>query len=144
MKKVTKSEAQTIKLGEQTGKKLEGGEVFLLVGDLGAGKTTFIKGVAKGLGIKRHITSPTFVLMKVYNVTKHKVIKTFVHIDTYRGLSIDDLDNIGAMEYFMDEKAVSFVEWGVSLEKHLIKYKIKFTKVLIRNIDQQVREINIK
>lgn len=140
MKKITNNEKETIKFGKELAQKLKGGEVFLLIGDLGAGKTTFAKGVASGLGIKKTVNSPTFVLMKVYEVksTKNR-IKKLVHIDTYRGLDIFDLGNIGALDYFGDKGSVCLIEWGESLEQYLKKKKIKFTKMLIKNLDQQIR-----
>ena len=67
MKKITtKSALQTKKLGQQLAGNLNGGEVFGLTGDLGSGKTVFVQGLAKGLGIKQVVNSPTFVVMKVY------------------------------------------------------------------------------
>ncbi|KKR07729.1 MAG: hypothetical protein UT32_C0007G0017 [Parcubacteria group bacterium GW2011_GWC2_39_14] len=143
MKVITKNEQQTIKLGEKFGQTLKGGEVVLLVGDLGAGKTTFVKGVAKALGVKRVVNSPTFVLMKIY-VIKNKELRitNLIHIDTYRGLDIGDLKNIGAVEYFKRKDCVSFVEWGESLEDYLKKEKINFKKIVIKNISETKREFN--
>ena len=74
---ISKSAAQTKLLGIKLAKQLNGNEVIALVGNLGSGKTTFVKGLAKGLGVKDVITSPTFVLMKNYKA-KHKTIKNFV------------------------------------------------------------------
>ena len=143
MKKITNNEKETIFFGKEFSKTLKGGDVVLLVGDLGAGKTTFSKGVAVGLGVKRTVNSPTFVLMKVYESKKGK-IKNFVHIDTYRGLDIFDLENIGALEFFTRNDCVSFVEWGESLEVYLKNKKIKFKKIVIKNLDENKRlfEIN--
>lgn len=141
---ITNSDKETIKLGKDFSKKLKGGEVVLLIGDLGAGKTTFVKGVAQGLGIKKHITSPTFVLMKVYKVESSKLkVKELIHIDTYRGLSLPDLENIGALEYFGRKDTVCFVEWGAGLEKHLKNSKMKVRKIEIKNIDICIRQIKI-
>jgi tRNA threonylcarbamoyladenosine biosynthesis protein TsaE len=81
----TQTEIETKQIGKDLASKLNGGEVITLEGDLGAGKTTFVKGLAEGLGVKKEITSPTFTLMNVYELTanSHK-LKTLVHIDTYR------------------------------------------------------------
>src|SRR3989338_7673870 len=79
----TTSAAQTRAFGAKLARELKGGEIIALVGNLGSGKTTFVKGLAKGLGVKDVITSPTFVLMKIYKA-KHKTIKNFVHVDCYR------------------------------------------------------------
>jgi tRNA threonylcarbamoyladenosine biosynthesis protein TsaE len=80
---ITNSEKETLTFGKNYGNKLKGGEIIGLVGDLGAGKTILAKGVAFGLGIKKNVNSPTFVVMKVYPVKKDE-IRTFVHIDAYR------------------------------------------------------------
>jgi tRNA threonylcarbamoyladenosine biosynthesis protein TsaE len=82
-KVITKSERETIKLGIKIACQLRGGEVVALYGNLGAGKTTLIKGIAKGLGVTKIITSPTFVLMKIYKITKtqkHKDTKAVFHL----------------------------------------------------------------
>lgn len=89
---------------------LQGGEVVALSGDLGAGKTTFTKGVATAMGVQGDVTSPTFVLMKVYPV-KQNNIKTLVHIDAYRLTSGADLIALGADDYVGKKNAVTFIEW---------------------------------
>lgn len=148
MKVKTNNEKGTIEIGKKFAKGLKGGEVVLLVGDLGAGKTTFVRGVAQGLGYKKNVTSPTFVIMKIYEVksqkSKVKSIGKIVHIDTYRGLDLLDLENIGALEYFGRNDCVSFVEWGAGLEKFLKKNKFKYFVVKIKSIDENKREIEIK
>ncbi len=137
---ISSSEKQTIEIAEKFAKSLRGGEVCLLIGDLGAGKTVFVKGVAIGLKYKNRITSPTFTLMKAYECEKCK-IKTLVHIDTYRGADLTDLQEIGALEYFGRTATVCFVEWGEGLEKYLKKNSIKFKKIIIKNLDFNKREI---
>lgn len=147
---ITKNEKGTIDFGKKFSKQLKGGEVILLIGDLGAGKTTFVRGVAQGLGYKKNVTSPTFVIMKVYEISKSrnrlisKLIGKIIHIDTYRGLDINDLENIGALEYFGRNDCVSFVEWGAGLENFLKKSKFKYFVVKIKSIDENKREIEIK
>ena len=90
--------AQTKKLANDIAKKLKGGEVLALSGDLGAGKTTFTQYLAKALGVKGNVNSPTFVLMKIYE-TKKKPIRHLVHLDVYRLNSGDDLITLGLDEY---------------------------------------------
>ena len=65
---ITKSERETIQLGKKLSRNFRGGQTVALIGELGSGKTVLIKGMAQGLGIKKIITSPTFVLMKVYKI----------------------------------------------------------------------------
>ena len=92
--------------------KLLGGEVLCLIGDLGAGKTAFTKGLADGLKIKNQITSPTFVLMKNYKVLGHKTIKHLVHIDAYRLSDGSQLMGIGAEDFFNKKDSVVVIEWA--------------------------------
>ncbi|MBI5254662.1 tRNA (adenosine(37)-N6)-threonylcarbamoyltransferase complex ATPase subunit type 1 TsaE [Candidatus Falkowbacteria bacterium] len=151
MRIITKNAEQTIKFGEKFAKKLVGGEVVLLVGDLGSGKTTFMKGVARALGVKQIVNSPTFVIMKIYKTTpattyKLQAIKNLVHIDAYRSIDLPKLENIGATEYFGRKDSVCFVEWGKFLEEILnFEFRIlKVCKVCFRNIDENTREIVVK
>ena len=115
-----------------------------MIGDLGAGKTTFVKGVAAGLGIARVITSPTFVIMKVYPVKKRGTIKHLVHIDTYRGMDAPELENIGAMEYFGKKDCVCFVEWGAGLEDYLCEKGIRTVKIKFLSEDEEKRLIIVE
>lgn len=129
---VTNSAEETQKIAEEFAKTLKGGEVFVLSGDLGAGKTTFIQGLAKGLGVKNSITSPTFVLMKQYKGDNLQL----VHIDCYRldtnhresknesarikfsrgsfkeELGLYEIEELGLDEIFEDKKNVVVIEWG--------------------------------
>jgi tRNA threonylcarbamoyladenosine biosynthesis protein TsaE len=142
---ITKSENETIRLGKKFSRTLKGGEVILLIGNLGSGKTTFVKGVAQGLGVKKNITSPTFILMKVYRLKKPKnKIKNLVHLDTYRGLTSADFKNIGATEYFGRKDAACFVEWGAKLEKYLKQNSIACVKIKIKILSENKRRFEIK
>lgn len=101
----TKSEAETIELGREFAEKIKDRNVTVaLIGDLGAGKTTFMKGVAAGLGVLEVIKSPTFVVLKEYGSKFGKL----VHVDAYR-LS-DNFEDIGLADYF--GKAKVFIEWA--------------------------------
>ncbi|MBQ9145656.1 MAG: tRNA (adenosine(37)-N6)-threonylcarbamoyltransferase complex ATPase subunit type 1 TsaE [Clostridia bacterium] len=86
---------------------LRGGEVVLLCGDLGSGKTTFVKGLAHALGIDQVVTSPTFTLMNTYQGTKLKLY----HFDLYR-LGAGDAEDMGFDEFFHDPDAVCCIEWS--------------------------------
>ncbi len=133
---ITKSEKETINLAKKYARQLKGGQIIALEGELGAGKTVFVRGLAQGLGIKNKITSPTFVLMKVYKVNKRN-IKHFVHIDAYRLSNDYDLENIGAYEYFSRDSVV-VIEWAQkipSLKKNITHYvKIKYLNLNKREI----------
>lgn len=108
---ITKSEKETYKFAKEFASKLKGGEVLCLIGDLGAGKTAFTKGLAQGLKVNNIITSPTFVLMKVYDAD-FKNIKKLAHIDAYRLNDAESLEQIGVADYFNDETCVTVVEWA--------------------------------
>lgn len=79
-----------------------------LVGDLGSGKTAFVKGVAEFLKIKKNITSPTFVIEKIYPISGRKKL---IHIDAYRLSSSADLEAIGFSELLTDKNNYIFIEW---------------------------------
>ena len=104
---VSSSEAMQ-KLGARIGALLEGGEVIELIGDVGAGKTTFTKGLAKGLGIDEDIQSPTFTISRVYNARDRLLL---AHYDFYR---LIDAGIMGAELYesVRDSQAVTVIEWG--------------------------------
>lgn len=109
---ITTSAAQTHALAQRFFKELQGGDVLALSGELGSGKTTFVRGFAKALGIREQITSPTFVLMKIHRLPKpFKNITHLCHIDVYRLNSADELAAIGAKEYIGDAKTLTVIEW---------------------------------
>ncbi|MFA6255401.1 MAG: tRNA (adenosine(37)-N6)-threonylcarbamoyltransferase complex ATPase subunit type 1 TsaE [Patescibacteria group bacterium] len=141
---LTKSEKQTHSLGKKLAKQLRGGEVLALTGQLGAGKTVLVKGIAAGLGIKKIITSPTFVLMKVYHLqpTTYNLPPTqLVHIDCYRTSSQQEIADIGAAEYFGRKDTITVIEWAEKIKKILPSQKIE---IEIRLKRQNTREITIK
>ena len=123
MKIISKNVEQTYNLASKLAKHIKGGDIILLNGDLGAGKTTFVKGFAKEVGVKIPVTSPTFNLLKTYETDNY----TLVHVDAYRleGGSFDELYD------YANEENVIFIEWSNCLadqelvEQHLaidIKY----------------------
>ncbi len=101
------SAESTVELGKLLGSKLKGGETVFLVGDLGAGKTTFTKGIALGLGIKDEILSPTFILMKTYRGRL-----TLNHIDMYRLDGSVEADGLGLEDVLYNKKEVTVIEWN--------------------------------
>lgn len=141
MKKIiTNSEKETIELAKEYTSSLKGGEVIGLIGELGAGKTIFTKGLAKGLGIKQVVNSPTFVLMKIYEVRSKKLeVRSLVHIDAYRVKTPADLTAIGAEEYFNRPDTVTVIEWADRIKKILPK---KARMVRINNKGENKRIIN--
>jgi tRNA threonylcarbamoyladenosine biosynthesis protein TsaE len=140
MKKITKSEKETFALAKRLAKKAKGGEAYALSGDLGAGKTVFVRGFAAGLGVKRSINSPTFVLMKIYPVKKHETIKHLCHIDAYRLRSARDLEAIGAADYLGHKDSVCLIEWPEKVKKILKKTK----KIKITHLNERQRIVELK
>ena len=108
---ITRSEAETEALGDRLGAALEPGSVLLLHGDLGAGKTTLVRGIARGLGIDpREVSSPTFVLVNEYRgrLTLH-------HVDLYR-LEGDAVDDLGVDQLGEGQDAI-VIEWAERLPR---------------------------
>jgi tRNA threonylcarbamoyladenosine biosynthesis protein TsaE len=148
MKKfISHSANETLKLGQLLAKDLYGGEVLALIGDLGSGKTILTKGLAKGLGIKKIVNSPTFVLMKIYKIKNLKSrkmtrgssqdllglkIRNFIHIDAYRLTAGKDLVDIGIEDWLNKKNTVVIIEWADRvkdiLPKKAITIKIKINR----------------
>ena len=106
----TKSELETMSLGEQLARSLHSGATLLLTGDLGAGKTTLVRGIAKGLHIKDVVQSPTFNIMKIY----FKGDRPLIHIDAYRLADINS--DIGLDEYIGYESGITVIEWPMFIK----------------------------
>lgn len=139
----TKTTEEMIALGEKIASKINGGDIILLQGEMGAGKTTMTKGIAKGLGITDEIVSPTFTLMNVYNVVKSQKsnVKSLIHIDTYRLESEDNLIEIGVEDYLGQADTITIIEWPEKITT-LLKNK-KTIEISIVKQDNNSREISI-
>lgn len=129
MKIVSSSVGQTRKIASKFAKKLKPGDLVALYGELGAGKTTFVKAVAKALGIKKRIISPTFILVRSYKIphtfkgsTLHA--KILNHVDLYRIKSAEDLHVIDLNEIIKDKNHITFIEWARKAESILPKKRI--------------------
>jgi len=121
---LSKSPEETIEAGREYAQKLKGGEVIGLIGELGSGKTTFIKGLAEGLRVDETITSPTFVILKSYSAKIQQKKIEFIHIDAYRVESIDDIKSVGIEDYIGREDAIVVVEWAEKIREILPKNTI--------------------
>lgn len=99
--------------------------VLNLIGDLGSGKTTFVQGFASGLGIRKKILSPTFVILNKFKIKD----KYFYHIDCYRLENIKEIEDLGLKEMINDPKNIIAIEWGNKIKKilPLDAIKIKFS-----------------
>ncbi len=135
MKIITRSSEETVDLGEKLGKSLKGGEVLALYGDLGGGKTQFTKGIAKGLGIKDNILSPTFTIRREYKGKKLNLL----HYDFYR-FELPDRELIESMEEGINPDNVTVIEWAERVEKHLPNDAVKIN---FKYISENEREIEV-
>ncbi len=97
---------------KKVAKDLRGGEVLGLIGDLGAGKTTFVQMLARHLGVHEAVKSPTFILMQVFHTSKHHAVQQLCHVDAYRLKNVVELDAIGFREYAGTPGTVTIVEWA--------------------------------
>ena len=124
---VAKNLKDTEKIASALVAGLKGGEVIALTGNLGAGKTAFVKAIARALGIKKNISSPTFVLLKVYDID-YKSATKFVHVDCYRLRGQEDLFDIGLGDYLNYDNIIVAIEWAdkiINLPKNTILVDIK-------------------
>ena len=135
MKYISKTEKETYQIAAKIAKKLKGGEIIALEGELGAGKTTFVKGLAKALKVKQRVTSPTFVLMKVYECRMPKSeIRNLVHVDCYRLDEPQELFYLGIEEYLNKKDTVVAIEWADKIKRYLQKFKkIIWVKITEKN-----------
>jgi tRNA threonylcarbamoyladenosine biosynthesis protein TsaE len=133
LRSVTAEETQ--RAGEALGRSLQPGDVVALTGELGAGKTCFVQGVARGLGVVTGATSPTFVLINEYRgrVPVH-------HVDAYRATTLEELMSLGLEELF-DADGVTLVEWADKLGPLLPARAIE---VHITGVGDEPREITIR
>lgn len=118
----TYSEEETKKVAEDLAKKITSG-VVALTGQLGAGKTTFVQGFARGLGIKDKIISPTFVLIRQHKLPNIK--RMLYHIDLYRLEGKIDIKQLGIKELISNPDNLVLIEWAEKIEKDLPKNAIK-------------------
>lgn len=122
MKKyISHSEKKTRTLAKEIAAGLTTGTVLGLSGELGSGKTQFTKGLAEYFDIKNTITSPTFVLLKPYNIKNKKHIKQLIHVDCYRLDNPGELLAIGLQEFMADKNNLIVIEWAEKIKDILPK-----------------------
>ena len=110
----TYSAEETVALGEKIGAAAVPGDVYTLTGELGAGKTTFTQGIARGLGIFEPVSSPTFTIVQVYDEGR----MPFYHFDAYRIGDIEEMEEIGYEDYFYGS-GLCMIEWANRIEELL-------------------------
>jgi tRNA threonylcarbamoyladenosine biosynthesis protein TsaE len=135
MEILTKKEKETRKIGEILAKEilkanLKGPFILALEGELGGGKTTFLKGFAKSLGIKEKILSPTFIILRRFQIPNTK-FQNFYHLDCYRIKNSKEILDLGFSEIINNPKNIVAIEWADKIKKILpkriilISFKIK-------------------
>ena len=131
----TNSDKETEAIGEQFGRSVKDGTVIAMYGDLGAGKTAFVRGMARGMGITERVSSPTFTIVNEYLGDR-----TLIHFDMYRLGSADELFDIGWEDYLARD-AVCAVEWGENVEEAFYGDEIRLT---IEKLSDTSRKITVE
>lgn len=137
---ITRSAEETQKLAQKLAKKYSRGGVLALEGPLGSGKTTFIQGFAKGLGISQRLISPTFILIRQYAIPGQPLGKLH-HIDLYRLDNTKQIIDLGLEEVFSNPYNIVLIEWAKKLGKLLPK---ETTAVQLKILSNNKRGIQIK
>jgi len=145
---VTKSAQETQKLGEKIANQLiikRQPLIIALTGELGSGKTTFLQGLAKGLGIKERILSPTFIMMRQYPlVINHQPsIISFYHIDLYRVEDEKDIEGLGLEEIWSDPENIIAIEWAEKIKKILPKKRIDIHFKYLKDDKREIKVTNV-
>ncbi|MBI3103942.1 tRNA (adenosine(37)-N6)-threonylcarbamoyltransferase complex ATPase subunit type 1 TsaE [Candidatus Daviesbacteria bacterium] len=151
MQYITNSEKETKKVAESLAKWMQQslrpraqgrvahhGNIVALTGELGAGKTTFVQGFAKGLGIKEKIISPTFVLIRQHKIPDNN--KVLFHVDLYRLNNMKDLKQLGLEEIWSDPKNIVLIEWADKIKNLLPKEVIK---IYLKVVNTTTRKITL-
>lgn len=118
---ISKNEQDTEAVGEKLGRQLPGGTVIAMYGDLGAGKTAFVRGLARGMGIDCRVSSPTFTIVNEYIGERE-----LIHFDMYRLSSADELFDIGWEDY-ISRGAVCAVEWSENVQDAFYGDEVRVT-----------------
>ena len=136
---ISKSTRETKDFAKNLINNLKGPTVLALEGELGAGKTTFVQGIAEQLGIEKRVLSPTFVFLRSYGL-KNTKFKKFHHFDLYRCRSLEDVKSIGFEEVLGDEDSLVVIEWP-EVARTLLPTNTRWIK--ISKIGENEREIEV-
>ena len=133
----THSLEETLKFGEQLARGLVRGDVLAVSGELGAGKTALVKGIARGLGITQNVTSPTFTLVHEYVGGRFPLF----HIDLYRLKNVEQALAIGITDYLTaNSPGVAVIEWA---EKIRLLWPSQTTRIRLESVDDNTRRIEV-
>ena len=132
---ISKSAEETFQIARKFAENLKSGDIVAFNGDLGVGKTVFVKGICDYLGVTEYVNSPTYTLVNEYHGKEH----TIYHMDIYRIEDEDELFNIGFFE-FLSEGGIVLMEWAENAEESLSDYNVIMVEI---NRDGENREIKI-
>lgn len=134
----TASAAETEALGAQLGARLEPGQIVLLTGEMGTGKTTFVRGALRALGVTRPVTSPTFTLGQRYD----EATPPAAHLDLHRLAGLADEDP-ALLEDYVGPDRIAFVEWPELAEPALAALGEIAARVRLEHVDEQTRRVTV-
>lgn len=140
MEILSSSTGQTKELAGKIAEALKGGDVLLLFGDLGSGKTTFVGYLVEALGIKAKVQSPTFVLHRKYHDPQAR-ITTVNHIDLYRITARGDVEHLALQEFFEDKDAVTVIEWPQIGKEYMLDNRLE---IEFEYVDENTRRIHVR
>lgn len=149
MEFLANSEVETFNFAKNFANSLKVGDFVALFGDLGAGKTMFVKGLCEGLGFGGNVSSPTFTIINEYNIIKRRQLKEellndgllIVHCDMYRIENEADLESVGFFDYLASPNRIIITEWSENIIKFLPQ---KLYKITINWVDETTRLIKIE
>jgi tRNA threonylcarbamoyladenosine biosynthesis protein TsaE len=133
---ISDNKEETQKIAGEIAKGLKAGDVLALFGDLGAGKTTFVQGIAQGLGVESRIISPTFIILRTYPLKSKK----FYHVDLYRIENEKEVEEIGLKEILKEKKDIVAIEWAEKIQNILPDERIN---VFLTNMGGDKRKITV-
>ena len=136
---------ETKDAGQKLGSNLKGGDLLLLSGELGAGKTTFLQGLARGLGVREAVNSPTFNILKLYKLKNNQGAKFFCHIDAYRLNGPGDLVTLGIEEILVSSEYIVAIEWAEKVRELFETIKPeRLIRINLEHVDADSRRIKIQ
>ncbi len=140
---ISHSEQDTLELGVAFAAKLKAGDIISLYGELGSGKTEFIKGICDYFDISDIVTSPTFTIMNNYYGTLNGNEIVLNHFDLYRMKSIEELENIGFSEIIFNVDTIKLVEWAEKANGILDKHSTYIVNIITSAQDESMRQFEI-
>ncbi len=126
----------TLRIGNKLGSLLKGKEIIGLIGELGSGKTAFVKGIASSIGYKGYVKSPTFTIINQYKTERINLI----HLDIYRLNSFEELLLTGFESYFSDDSVI-VIEW---FDKFIELFKYPHIRIYFEYIDTNIRKLKVE